>query len=199
MTDKTQKIQKLKQEILGLLGNLESDDENTGSQEDEIQKPNETEKALILEKPEKKKRELTEKQKEALKKGQEKRLELARHRKEQADIIAEQKKKEFEDKLVKKALSVKKKQLKEQMLLNSLSDDEDLPIEKVKKIIKDVKTETKAQTEGAKPPSQPRKPTANGIAKEEEKKYNSMNLQTLPEVKTGVQPIDKPVMKFKFF
>lgn len=147
MTEKSQKLQKLKTELLGLLGELESDDEIVQSPPEEIINTNDSITSVKTTTIEKKKRELTEKQKEALKRGQEKRLQDAKERRERVNEIAEQEKKKFEEKLIKKALAVKKKQIKEQSILNSISDDEDLPIEKVKKIIKETKEETKKQKE----------------------------------------------------
>lgn len=133
MTDKRQKIQKLKSQILGLLGDL-SDDEN-----EEVQQPEKvdliTETVYEAETIEKKKRPMTEKQKEALHRGQAIRLENAKARKEQAEQIAESKRKELENKIVKKALSIKKKEIKQKMILEQISDDDtEMPIEKPKAV-----------------------------------------------------------------
>lgn len=77
------------------------------------------------------KRSLTDKQKEALKKGQQKRDEnrvknkTAKMEKEEAE------KKVLEEKLVKKAIALKKKQIKKQMILDEISDDDtELPLQK---------------------------------------------------------------------
>jgi hypothetical protein len=83
-----------------------------------------------LEKPKKK---LTEKQLEALKKGQDKRNENRVKNKLEKDKKEEEERKILEEKLVKKAIAVKKKQIKKQALLDEISDDE-TPIEKVKAI-----------------------------------------------------------------
>ena len=127
MTDKRQKLRKLKTEILGLLGTFQSDSEE--SEKEEQQEEVKPDFSL-----EKKKKPLTDKQREALKKGQETRLENARLRKEQADKVADEKKKAFEDKLVKKALSIKKKEIKQKMILEQISDDDE-PVEEVIKTI----------------------------------------------------------------
>jgi hypothetical protein len=127
MADKRQKLRKLKTEILGLLGTFQSDSEE--SEKEEQQEEVKPDFSL-----EKKKKPLTDKQREALKKGQETRLENARLRKEQADKVADEKKKAFEDKLVKKALSIKKKEIKQKMILEQISDDDE-PVEEVIKAI----------------------------------------------------------------
>ena len=72
----------------------------------------------------KKKKELTEKQREALKKGQQIRDENARKRIEERTREEELRKKEMEAKLVKKAIALKRKELKRHQMLDELSDDE---------------------------------------------------------------------------
>jgi hypothetical protein len=47
----------------------------------------------------------------------------------------EEKKKEIEEKIVQKAISIKKKQIKKEEILDEISDD-DTPLEKIKSIIK---------------------------------------------------------------
>jgi hypothetical protein len=97
---------------------------------EETESINDAEEEKVVEKPKKK---LTEKQLEALKKGQDKRNDnrvknkLAREKKE------EEERKILEEKLVKKAIAIKKKQIKKQAILDDISDDE-TPIEKVKAI-----------------------------------------------------------------
>ena len=113
-------------------------------------KDNDEEK--VVEKPKKK---LTEKQLEALKKGQDKRNEnrvknkLAREKKEEED------RKILEDKLVQKAIAIKKKQIKKQAVLDEISDDE-TPLEKVKVIAEKI-TDTNGSgvALGVKKPSVP--------------------------------------------
>ena len=61
----------------------------------------------------------------------------AKRRKEEADKMLAQSKKETEDKVVKKALSIKKKQIKAQLALEEISDDDE-PIEVVKQKVKKV-------------------------------------------------------------
>ena len=79
------------------------------------------------------KKQLTEKQLEALRKGQQTRDENARKRKEEAGRLAEIERKKIEEKIVKKAISIKKKEIKKQSLLDEISDD-DTPIQKIKEI-----------------------------------------------------------------
>lgn len=79
------------------------------------------------------KKQLTEKQLEALRKGQQKRDENRERIKEEKKKKEEEEKRILEEKLVKKAIAVKKKQIKKQAVLEEISDD-DTPIQKVKKI-----------------------------------------------------------------
>jgi len=85
---------------------------------------------ISVQKPKKK---LTEKQLEALKKGQEKRNENRVKNKLEKEKKEEEERKILEEKLVKKAIALKKKQIKKQAILDDISDDE-TPIEKVKAI-----------------------------------------------------------------
>lgn len=81
------------------------------------------------------KRQLSEKQMETLIKGREKRDALRKQRMEEKAKQAEEYKKQVEEKLVKKAIQIKKKQLKEQKLLepDPESDNETLIKSKPKK------------------------------------------------------------------
>jgi hypothetical protein len=79
----------------------------------------------------------TEAQMEAFKKAIETRNANAKKRKEEAEKMLAQSKKETEDKVVKKAIAIKKKQIKAQLALDEISDDEE-PIEVVKQKVKKV-------------------------------------------------------------
>ena len=81
------------------------------------------------------KRKLTEKQLQALHEGQRKRLEMARMKKEIERQKQEEEKKRQEELIIKKALALKKKQIKKEAILHEISDD-DTPIEEIKKIVK---------------------------------------------------------------
>lgn len=105
-------------------------------------KPNENENQTL----QKKKRELSPLQKETLTKGRQKalqkRLELSAKKKLEEQEIeneiqrrVEEYRKQIEDRIVKKAVSIKKKEIKKHAILDEISDD-DTPIEKVKEIIK---------------------------------------------------------------
>ena len=105
------------------------------SDDEEIQAP-------IIDKPiNKPKRILTDKQKEALAKGREK----AHERRTKKDFdetkqaMIEQVKKETEDKLIKTAINIKKKQLIQEQVLKKLDVKEEIPDEVIKKIIKQKK------------------------------------------------------------
>jgi hypothetical protein len=129
-------ISKSKKELLKQL--LELEDEDVGDigenmvlkTEEPIENTetiNDEEKVASVEKPKKK---LTEKQLEALKKGQQKRNENREKNRLEKEKKEEEERKILEEKLVKKAIAVKKKQIKKQAVLDEISDDE-TPIEKV--------------------------------------------------------------------
>lgn len=80
----------------------------------------------------------TAKQLEAFEKAKAIRDANALKRKEEAKRKAEEERKIIEEKLVKKAISIKKKQIKKQAVLEEISDDE-TPIEKVKEIAEKIK------------------------------------------------------------
>ena len=99
------------------------------------------------------KRKLTEKQLQALHEGQQKRLEMARMKKELERQKQEEEKKRQEELIIKKALALKKKQIKKEAILHEISDD-DTPIEEIKKIEKKpaiVKKQTPQPQEPQKP------------------------------------------------
>lgn len=122
-----------KKELLRQLLDLEDDnvgdngktDENTELNAESINDKEET-----ITKP---KKQLTEKQLEALKKGQATRDANIKKRKEEAQRIADEEKKKLEEKIVKKAISIKKKQIKKQSALDEIEDDE-TPIQKIKEL-----------------------------------------------------------------
>ena len=80
----------------------------------------------------------TEAQKLAFEKCKAKRDENAKKRLADAKKLAEYEKKALEEKLISKAISIKKKQIKKQVILDEISDDE-TPIEKVKEMAKKIK------------------------------------------------------------
>jgi len=132
-------MSKSKKQLLREL--LELEDEALG--EDRL--PEETTKPEVLIIPEtinavqddepltKPKKQLTQKQLDALKKGQQKRDENRVKNKTEKEKREAEDKKLLEDKLVKKAIALKKKQIKKQALLDEISDDE-TPIQKIKAI-----------------------------------------------------------------
>ena len=131
-----------KKELLQQLLDLE--DDNLGEvgkdTETEVAKPEtiiakETDEEEVITKPKKK---LTEKQLEALKKGQQTRDANAKKRKEEASRLAEEERKILEEKIVKKAISIKKKQIKKQAVIDEIEDD-DTPIQKIKEIAQPLK------------------------------------------------------------
>ena len=76
-------------------------------------------------------KERTEKQKEAFVKAQATRLAKAEQRKREKELKEQEEKAELEQKLIDKAIKVKKKQIKKMAAIDSLSDD-DTPIEKLR-------------------------------------------------------------------
>jgi hypothetical protein len=60
-------------------------------------------------------------------------MENARLREQERKLLLEQQQKELEEKIIKKAVSLKKKQIKKQAVLEDISDDE-TPIEVIKEI-----------------------------------------------------------------
>lgn len=75
------------------------------------------------------KRERTEKQRQSFLKAQATRLAKAEERKKERSLKDKQDKEELEQKLIEKAIKVKKKQIKKMKVIEDLSDD-DTPIEK---------------------------------------------------------------------
>jgi hypothetical protein len=84
------------------------------------------------------KRERTQKQIDAFNRCIETKKKKAAERAAEAKRLAEYDKKALEEKVVKKAISIKKKQIKKQSALDEISDD-DTPIEKVKEHAKTIK------------------------------------------------------------
>ena len=91
----------------------------------------------VLEIQKKPTRPRTAKQIEQFKKVVENKMKNASERKKQAEIKADADKLELEDKLVKKAIAVKKKQIKKQKIIDDISSDEeegDQVIQKMKPV-----------------------------------------------------------------
>jgi len=133
-------MSKSKKELLRQLLELEDDDLGEDRLPEEPKKtevlviPDTTNAVLIEDEPlTKPKKQLTAKQLEALKKGQEKRNENRVKNKTEKEKREAEEKAMLEEKLVKKAIALKKKQIKKQALLDEISDDE-TPIQKIKQI-----------------------------------------------------------------
>jgi hypothetical protein len=82
---------------------------------------------------EKPKKARTQKQIDAFEKVRQKKMENAKKREEDKKKLAEYEKKTLEEKIIKKAVSIKKKQIKKQQILEEISDD-DTPIEVIKEM-----------------------------------------------------------------
>jgi hypothetical protein len=109
--------------------------------------------------PPKEKRIMSEKQKAILENARKVRMANFEKRKEERQVVAEEKelekeqrKKEVERKIIKKAVSIKKKQIVEEAILNDELDDE-IPDEIVQKVIK--KQRAKKATPQIKQPVEP--------------------------------------------
>jgi len=137
----------LENENVGSVGN----EEKTDAVNEEL--PEEKVESIQAVKP---KKVLTEKQMEALKKGQAKRDENRETKRKEAEQKALEEKKMAEEKLIKKAIAVRKKQIKKEQILNELSDDEsEATVGTVQKV-----KEKKPPLEKVEPkPLEPKKPT----------------------------------------
>jgi hypothetical protein len=99
------------------------------------------------------KRERSQKQIETTQKMIEKRNANLLINKEKKALEDAQKKKEIEEKIVKKAVAIKKKEIKQKAILEEISDD-DTPIEEIKKIAKKIAVK-KPEIELSPPPPKP--------------------------------------------
>ncbi len=79
----------------------------------------------------------TEAQMKAFEKAKEKARINAENRKAEREAKAKQEQKEIEEKLVKKAIALKKKQIKQQAILDNIEDD-DTPLPEIEKIVKEL-------------------------------------------------------------
>lgn len=98
------------------------------------------------------KRELTDKQKETLQRGRVKRHENMIKKKEELSKIKEQEKSELDNKIVKKAIAIKKKQIKLEEILKQTPDENEDDEKSVKAPVKRITTQ-QAQAQ-AQPPKQ---------------------------------------------
>lgn len=98
------------------------------------EKPETIDAVTNEEPPKKQKKPRTEKQLEVFNKAREKMLTNLKERKEKKAQEDALKKKEIEEKIVKKAVAIKKREIKRKAILDEISDDDDTPIEEVKKI-----------------------------------------------------------------
>ena len=113
--------------------------------------------------PVKAKRIQSEKQKQNTEKMRNKLKEYHERKREEKEQLAiqkqeeeKQRKKKIEDKIVTKAIAIKKKQIKQEAILDEISDD-DTPIEEVKKIVKKLPAK-KDEPNPVKLPPEPLKP-----------------------------------------
>ena len=79
----------------------------------------------------------TQKQIEAFQKVRDKKMENAKKRQDEKKLKDEEDRKELEAKIIKKAVAIKKKQIKKQVILEEISDDE-TPIEVIKQLKKSI-------------------------------------------------------------
>ena len=143
-----------KEELLKELQELENEDVGQPEETEDLGESIEAEKIEeVVEEPvvEKKKKPRTTKQLEALEKGRKKAKENADQRRKQRESLAKQKQIELEEKLVKKAIAVKKKQIKAQQILDDISDD-DTPVESIRR------TSARIKRQNLPPPRSPSPP-----------------------------------------
>lgn len=100
----------------------------------------------VITKPPKEKRERTQAQKDAFERAKQAREAKVKARKEENEILKKSKEKEFEDKLIKKAITTKKKQIKE--MAKKIEEESDTDIDE-----KPITTRTPIMVRG-KPPIQ---------------------------------------------
>ncbi len=81
----------------------------------------------VITKPPKEKRERTQAQKDAFERAKQAREAKVKARKEENEVIKKTKEKEFEDKLIKKAITTKKKQIKE--MAKKIEEESDTDID----------------------------------------------------------------------
>lgn len=155
-------------EILAMLPTplTEQETENDANEAVQASKHDDTEiPKEMCEKPQKPKRIPTEAQKEAMARGRETVARNREARRLEKEAEEQQKKKELESKIVQKAISIKKKEMKASLLLDEISDDE-TPIEEIKAKIKakapaPIKAVQKQPQQKEAPPPSPRPvPTA---------------------------------------
>ena len=103
---------------------------------EEIEEP----ESPTVEKP---KRERSEKQKEAFKRATEIRREKAKARKESRDLAEDENKKQTEQKLIAKAIALKKKQIKRVQMLDDFSEEDEPPRRPVKPAPRPAKIDTR--------------------------------------------------------
>lgn len=116
-----QELEDAKPEDLGVQKGKETDDE-----EEEEEQPKTIPKA---------KKPRTEAQMKAFDKAKETARLNAEKRKAEREAVAQAERKAMEEKLVKKAIALKKKQIKEQAILDEIEDD-DTPLPEIEKIVK---------------------------------------------------------------
>ena len=81
------------------------------------------------------KRVMSDRQKEILQKAREKKMENFQKRENERALVAQEKEKEVEKRILKKAVSIKKKEIVQQAILENDLDD-DIPNEIIEKIVK---------------------------------------------------------------
>jgi predicted ribonuclease YlaK len=134
-----------KERLLKELQELETEDveepEDLGIQrgKEDIEVAQTTESITKVKKPR------TEAQLKAFEKARENARLNAEKRKAEREIKALEERKEVEEKLVKKAISIKKKQIKQQAVLDEISDD-DTPLIEIQKIVKQLPSKTRSKT-----------------------------------------------------
>jgi len=120
-------------QVLTLLETSKPEDLDESDDDDEVQAAKKDKNVAINETEVKQKKPRTEKQILAFQKARETARVNAENRKIVAEMRAKEEQERLEKKIVQKAISIKKKEIKKQAALDNISDD-DTPIAEIKKI-----------------------------------------------------------------
>lgn len=144
--DKSAKLTR-KEQLLLQLQELENENLEDIANPDDVNDSPEPVKTETITAPKKRQgntKPRTEKQMEAFQRAIMVREENRKARDQERKRIEEEQKKILHEKMVKKAISLKKKEIKKQAILDEISDD-DTPIEKVKKVAEKVASRTEVE------------------------------------------------------
>lgn len=150
--EKISRKEKLLKELQDLENEKVEEPEDLGIQRTETdEEDNEPQTITRAKKPR------TEAQMKAFEKAKEKARINAENRKAEREAKAQEERKEIEEKLVKKAIALKKKQIKQQAILDNIEDD-DTPLPEIDKIVKQLPAKFKKSVKQDLPTQLPNSP-----------------------------------------